>query len=189
MTDIQNITEQIRQLPLPEKIHISAIHTGQLVFQPELRKFCEENVCGSYGNNYGCPPDAGTVEELIGKVKSYPYALVYQLENTYGHLEKPVYQYPELILQARKEHQDAGDMIQRYLEEKQIPFYPIGSGKCMQCTECARQDGQPCRKPGQMRRSLSAFCINVSKLAESCNMTFGDANHTLTYFGLFCILH
>ena len=29
--------------------------TNQLQFDPTLRRYCEENACGNYGNNYACP--------------------------------------------------------------------------------------------------------------------------------------
>lgn len=34
----------------------AVIDTAQLVFMPEYRVFCEENLCGNYNLNPACPP-------------------------------------------------------------------------------------------------------------------------------------
>ena len=47
-------------------------------------KLCESNACGNYGRSYMCPPDVGEVETLMGRLKDYRLALVYQ---TVGTLE------------------------------------------------------------------------------------------------------
>ena len=38
--------------------------TKELVFVPEYRTFCEENLCGCYIVNPACPPESGTAEEM-----------------------------------------------------------------------------------------------------------------------------
>ena len=40
---------------------------GELSFDYSLRKYCEVNYCGNYGNNYSCPPECGTPEEMEEK--------------------------------------------------------------------------------------------------------------------------
>ena len=183
----KKLMEQIAELHLPESIRVRLIPTEQLVFNPLFRKFCEENTCHSYGANYSCPPYAGTAEELIAQVKTYPYVIVYQIFHTYPDEQAPVYKNEKIITKARMEHQKAGDQIQKVLEEHHAVFHAIGSGKCILCPECALLQNQPCRKPDQLRKSMSAYCIDVNQLAQTCGLEFGDSIHTLTYFGLFCI--
>lgn len=36
----------------------AVMDTGELVFKPEYRRFCEENQCGNYDLNPACPPTA-----------------------------------------------------------------------------------------------------------------------------------
>ena len=36
--------------------------TKDLVFVPEYRQFCEDNMCGNYNLVPACPPACGTVE-------------------------------------------------------------------------------------------------------------------------------
>ena len=54
------------------------IHTDQLVFLPQFRPLCQENLCGKYGVNYACPPDCGDPEDMKERVLRYPRALVLQ---------------------------------------------------------------------------------------------------------------
>ena len=42
----------------------AVMDTIELVFVPEYRTFCEENLCGCYNVNPACPPESGTVEEM-----------------------------------------------------------------------------------------------------------------------------
>ena len=41
--------------------------TKDLVFVPEYRQFCEDNLCGNYNLVPACPPACGTVEEMQAK--------------------------------------------------------------------------------------------------------------------------
>ena len=42
----------------------AVMDTKELVFVPEYRTFCEENLCGCYNLNPACPPASGTGEEM-----------------------------------------------------------------------------------------------------------------------------
>ena len=60
------------------------IETERIEADASFRKLCESNACGNYGRSYMCPPDVGEVETLMGRLKDYRLALVYQ---TVGTLE------------------------------------------------------------------------------------------------------
>ena len=49
----------------------AVIDTAELVFIPEYRVFCEENLCGNYDLNPACPPESGTVEEMKAHALTY----------------------------------------------------------------------------------------------------------------------
>ena len=51
---------------------------GELSFDHSLRKYCEVNYCGNYGNNYSCPPECGTPEEMEEKTRKFSRVLVLQ---------------------------------------------------------------------------------------------------------------
>ena len=54
-----NLIEEAKALGFSDAAVIS---TDQLVFVPEYRVFCEDNLCGNYDKNPACPPQSGTVE-------------------------------------------------------------------------------------------------------------------------------
>ena len=54
----------------------AVMDTKELVFVPEYRTFCEENLCGCYNVNPACPPESGTVEEMKQRALSYEKTLV-----------------------------------------------------------------------------------------------------------------
>ena len=45
--------------------------TKDLVFVPEYRQFCEDNMCGNYNLVPACPPACGTVEEMHERAMKY----------------------------------------------------------------------------------------------------------------------
>ena len=59
----------------------AVIKTSEVVSDTSFRTLCEQNVCGNYGKNWKCPPDAGDINALISELYSYEYILVYQSVN------------------------------------------------------------------------------------------------------------
>ena len=56
----------------------AVMDTKELVFVPEYRTFCEENLCGCYNVNPACPPESGTAEEMKQRALQYEKTLVLQ---------------------------------------------------------------------------------------------------------------
>ena len=65
----------------------------------------------------------------------------------------------------------------------------LGAGGCRVCKVCAKKTNEPCRFPELAMRSLEAYGIHVSKLAEAAGMKYINGSDTVTYFGavLFCL--
>lgn len=62
---------------------LGAFRTGtaavkDITFDRGFRALCEQNACGNYGKSWMCPPDAGDIDTLIARAKSYEIAVVYQ---------------------------------------------------------------------------------------------------------------
>ncbi len=51
------------------------------------------------------------------------------------------------------------------LEQTRSGAWTIAAGRCELCPRCARRDGLPCRNPGRMRYSFSAFGFDLAALA------------------------
>ena len=56
------------------------IGTDELVYVPEYRKYCEENLCGNYGKLPVCPPACGTSDQMHERLLMYKNCLVLQSE-------------------------------------------------------------------------------------------------------------
>ena len=52
------------------------------------------------------------------------------------------------------------------LEQTRSGAWTIAAGRCELCPRCARRDGLPCRNPGRMRYSFSAFGFDLAALAR-----------------------
>ena len=157
----------------------SVIPTSDVVTDTYFRTLCEKNVCGNYGKNWMCPPDAGDINELICELHSYQYILVYQSVNTledsydFEGMAEAAFKHHKLMLNVRKELEN--------LDLKRKLF--LGAGGCRLCEVCAKATGEPCRNPGKATPSLEAYGVNVSKLAESAGMKYINGVNTVTYFG------
>ena len=144
-----------------------------------FRAMCKSNACGNYGRNWMCPPDAGDIHELIERLRTYTYVLVYQtvteLEDSYdyeGMMDAGV-AHNELMIRLREQLKAEG--LSRVLH--------LGAGGCRMCPVCAKRTGEPCRKPDLAVASLETYGINVSKLATAAGMKYINGQNTVTYFG------
>ena len=82
------------------------IKAEQLVFNADFRRYCEENLCGNYGDNYSCPPDCGSPEQMEARAREYENALVFQTvcevedmnsQEELARLKKDIIRDPELL--------------------------------------------------------------------------------------------
>ena len=157
----------------------AVIPVSDVSVDASFRSLCEQNVCGSYGRNWMCPPDAGDINELMAALKSYEYILVYQTVNT---LEDS-YDFEGMADAAMKHHR-LMYKIREELENKDFKRKLfLGAGGCRLCEVCAKITNEPCRHPGKAMPSLEAYGVNVSKLASAAGMKYINGVNTVTYFG------
>ena len=176
--------EYDRVLALARKAGFQAavIDVSQIVFDAGFRKYCEENLCGQYNVNYSCPPQCGTPEEMRKAASAYCKALVLKSEwqiTDWKDVAK--------VKQAKRQHNEAMLQIMSKLREKQIPSGMGGASCCTLCEQCAALTNEPCRYPDQRYSCLSAYCINVSKLAESCGMDYSWEEGRMGLYGILFI--
>ena len=157
--------------------HAFVIDVADIPFDTELRKFCEANRCGKFNRNHACPPSVGTPEELIAKAREYSSALVIQtispLEDSFDY---------EGMMEAGARHNRMTDELYAAIKKQTSRCLPLSAGGCSVCERCAKMDDQPCRFPDKAISSLEAYCMNVSQLAEKCNMKYINGVNTVTYF-------
>lgn len=169
------------QLALSEGFSAAAlIDVKDIVIDPMFRPFCEENLCGHYGANYTCPPDCGTVSEMEDRLRAYPRALVFQTR-------WPITDYTDhqAIKAAKCFHNNAMLKVIEVLKANGLNGLMCGASCCTLCEKCALEDHLPCRFPDIKWSCLSAYCIFVRKLAESCQMEYSCEDGSLAFFGLY----
>jgi predicted metal-binding protein len=158
----------------------SVITTDNIPFDINLRSYCEANICGNYGRNYACPPNVGDGEELIEKAKSYKKALVFQTVTRI----KDSFDF-DGMKEAAMRHSKVADDINKAIGMELKDYLQLTAGECTVCEVCALTEDKPCRYPDKAISSLEAYCMNVSTLAERCQMKYINGQNTVTYFGSF----
>ena len=157
----------------------AVIPVADIETDASFRDMCAANVCGNYGRNWMCPPDAGDIHDLMAALKTYSYALVYQtvseLEDSYDF---------EGMMDAGVAHNRLMVELRRGIEGLNLSrVLHLGAGGCRMCEVCAKRTGEPCRHPDLAVASLETYGVNVSKLAPAAGMKYINGKDTVTYFG------
>ncbi len=157
----------------------SVIPVESIETDAAFRDMCAANVCGNYGRNWMCPPDAGDIHDLMAELRTYSYALVYQtvseLEDSYDF---------ERMMEAGARHNQLMANIRRELAKETLSrVLHLGAGGCRMCEVCGKRTGEPCRHPDLAVASLETYGVNVSKLAPTAGMKYINGQDTVTYFG------
>lgn len=158
----------------------SVVDVAAIKVDASFRDLCASNVCGNYGRNWMCPPDAGEIHTLMDTLKSYRYAMVYQ---TVGTLEDS-YDF-EGMMEAGAQHNQLMKTLRERITEKETlarTLY-LGAGGCRMCETCAKRTNEPCRHPSLATASLETYGVNVSELASLAGMKYINGQNTVTYFG------
>ena len=157
----------------------AVVPVSDVRFEAVFRDMCKSNACGKYGRCWTCPPDIGTIDQLMEDAKSYSHILVYQ---TVGILEDS-FDFEGMMEAGNKHNQLAQDVLKW---SKSLPLarsLALGAGGCRVCSVCARETNEPCRHPDLAMSSLEAYGIAVSELAKTCGMKYINGPDTVTYFG------
>ncbi|MHC1694412.1 MAG: DUF2284 domain-containing protein [Eubacteriales bacterium] len=154
---------------------------SEIKFSDVYRKMCQQNLCGSYGKNYMCPPAVGELDTLIAKVRGYESCLLIQtvtpLEDSFDFegMEKAAQLHKKVlddISEVFRSEYGAGDFIK------------LGVGKCTICGECAILTGEPCRFPDEAISSVEAYGMDVRKLCEEHGLKYINGQDTVSYVGM-----
>ena len=89
------------------------------------------------------------------------------------------------IKHAKQSHNAAGIRLMKEFRKNGIPGFLVGASGCALCSPCALKNGQPCTYPDLRYSCMSAYCIFVRKLAESCGMEYDCGEGLLAFFGMY----
>ena len=158
------------------------IDVGEIVFNTDFRKSCEENRCGHYNKNYTCPPYAGTAESLIEKAKGYSKAVVVVCSEKIAGYEDKLG-----IKRAENRIADIALLADEYAKKADLDYMIIGGSSCKKCNPCGMATGKPCPLPEKAFISLSAFCVDISKISQSCGVDMVWDGSEVSYFAMMLI--
>ena len=133
--------------------------TKDLVFVPEYRQFCEDNLCGNYNLVPACPPACGTVEEMQTKALKYEKALVLQTV-----LKDPIMD-PILFKQAKHAQNILTEQLARQMQEagkEDILIMSAGPYKNCSC--------------------MSAYSVDAQKMADAVGMVCWADDSDVRFF-------
>ena len=173
------IDKQLIQIAQKQGFNAVVVSTKDIAVDYGFRKFCEDNLCGKYGANYSCPPDCGTPQQVHEKLLSKNTALVLQkICPIKGYNDK------ETIQQAKASvNRDVLKVLDKMIEAGYKPI-SLGYNGCPLCNPCKRTLNQPCAFPERKISCISAYCIDVAKLAQLAQLEFCWSEENLYLFGM-----
>lgn len=154
------------------------VSPNEIVFDEEIRKMCEQNLCRQYGKSWACPPAVGTVAECQKRCLSFKTGLVFQgvypLEDSYDY---------EGMMNGHKAFKNLCDRLYAQVKERFSSFLLLSNEGCTRCEKCTYPE-KPCRMPQMLFPSLEGFGIRVDCLAKSAGIAYHNGENTVTYFGM-----
>lgn len=172
--------KELIQLAKEAGFSAAIITPDQILINKDFRAFCEENRCGKYNANYSCPPDCGTVEELQKKLLAEDKVLVVQTRRE--NVDKND---KDVLIKIRSEHNASILRFMKKMRELGYDGFCAGYSGCSLCNPCKRVENLPCSYPELRISCMSAYCVDVTALAEKCNLEFSWEPDKLFLFGMF----
>ncbi|MCJ7837239.1 DUF2284 domain-containing protein [Cuneatibacter sp. NSJ-177] len=161
-------------------LHAKVMDQSDLMFDAELRRYCEANTCGNFGANYACPPDCGTPGEMEAKTRKYKKALVLQTIQQVDSVMDEAQ-----IKEVRRAHNLISLSLTDQFRKAGIHGLPVMAGPCSLCAVCARKQEEPCHFPERVASCLSAYCIDAYRMAQECEMDYWCGEDKVAFFSIY----
>ena len=158
---------------------VAVVSTNQIPFDATLLKYCQENLCGRYGVNYSCPPYCGTPEQMKAQVLACKNAVVVQ-----SVFEGVNFDDKQAVSKCKALHSNRLYQLLYCANQQGNDGFVIGATGCEKCSPCLVTVGQPCLHKEQIFSCTSAYCIDVAKLLQVCNLAYEWVQGKLYLCGL-----
>ena len=157
------VEEYLRRLPPPVD-SVALVPAREMIFRPEYRRFCEENLCGEYGKCWACPPACGTPSEMAARAGAFSHCLLLIGRDTVRDAMNPL----ETIPIQRRRNAAARAYLSAMKKALSIgSSLTMTAGPCGLCEVCALRENQPCRHPGERTSCVSAYGVDMGALMAS----------------------
>lgn len=157
--------KKIIEFAKAEGFEAAVLKPSDLEFDFTFRKYCEQNLCGNYAASILCPPLCPSAEKLKAAVLKGKHLLVLKSTHTIADLTNA-----SAIKAAQGKHNSATLQL----------LHKISDFSGALALSSATDTEIP---QGITAACLSAYCVNVLKMAESCNMTYDYKDNILALFG------
>lgn len=143
------------------------------------RRLCQQNKCGTYNRNWGCPPGVGTEEDCLGLIHQYKNAVLIS-----RRFEDIAMDDLERIDMCACEMQDMVRRLCNAMRDAGFDdVFPLADGGCKYCGDCTYPD-EPCRFPLQMVPSVSGYGISMEAYARSQGVDYKLEDDCFTLYGM-----
>jgi len=141
------------------------------------RKLCEENLCGCYDSNWGCPPGSGSMGECRRALSIFGKAAVIYRRYDVRHDDKPT------LKHISNDHQNLLREFNNLLRKEGYLSMVLADGGCNYCLKCTYPN-QKCPFPDQKVCSVSGYGIMLMEYLEQFDIPFRFEDGAVTLHGL-----
>lgn len=155
------------------------ICTEDIIVSSVFRDICASNSCGKFGKCWMCPPDIGEIDELMTRLKTFQYGLLYQT----------IYEIEDSFdIEGMGNAAVLHAKVSQSVNDAMKPLLPgclhLSCGGCNLCKRCAKLDGQPCRMPEKALPPMEGYGIDVYQTVKPTNLKYTNGQNTVTFFGI-----
>lgn len=157
----------------------TVIRADKIVVSSVFRDICASNSCGKYGKSWACPPDIGAIDELMERLKSYSYGLLYQtiydIEDSFDI---------EGMGRAGMRHALVSQSLNDAIKPLLSNYLHLSCGGCHLCPRCAKMDNLPYRMPEKVLPPMEGYGIDVYNTTKPTELKYINGQNTVTFFGI-----
>ncbi|WP_162138479.1 DUF2284 domain-containing protein [Caldisalinibacter kiritimatiensis] len=160
---------------------VKDIYPTEIIIDEKVRKYCKQNKCGEYGNNFMCPPFVGSIEDFREELKKYKHGLIVMIkdrivngndENRYYNSAKKLH---NILLEVENECK------KNYFNNVKV----LIGGNCRICNPCVAALGEEkCKYPKKARPSLEAMGIDVVNTCKQIGIVVEFKTDEVMWIGL-----
>jgi predicted metal-binding protein len=156
------------------------ISFSKIPFSSEVRKLCEQNMCGNFGKSWTCPPAVESPEELQNQLSHFNQVMIvnkiYKLSDSFDWegMKRGAEDFQSKILKLK---------IRIRKSDPDFLFIALGAGICRICEICTYEKKLPCRNPLDAIVSVEACGIDVMDMLKQTELTYNNGPNTVTYVG------
>lgn len=157
----------------------AVISAEDIIVSSVFRDICASNSCGKFGKCWMCPPDIGSIDELIAQLKRYSYGLLYQtiydIEDSFDI---------EGMGSAASLHANVSQSVNDTVKPLLADCLHLSCGGCNLCKRCAKLDDLPCRMPHKALPPMEGYGIDVYQTVKPTKLKYTNGQNTVTFFGI-----